>query len=121
MHDKKVADEDQFVFPDGIHLFQDTGYQGYTPSNVFLVQPYKKPKNGVLSDLQKWFNQYVAKVRVVIEHAISGIKRCRIVKDKCRHFRQQFRHQVMLTCAGLHNFRVCSPFRLYKSRLKWSP
>lgn len=120
MHDKKIADEDGFVFPDGIHLIQDSGYQGYVPENVFVVQPFKKPRNGMLTELQKWFNRYVSKIRIVVEHAINGIKRCRIVKDKCRHFCQQFRDEVMMICAGLHNFRVCSPFRAYKSKYKWS-
>jgi len=120
MHDKAIADEDQVVFPDDIHLFQDSGYQGFQPENVFIVQPFKKPRKGELSEIQKWFNQYVSKIRVCVEHAICGIKRCRIVKDKCRHFSQQFRDQIIAICTGLHNFRVCSPFRKYKSKFKWA-
>lgn len=120
MHDKKIADHDEFVFPDNIHLFQDSGYQGFEPENVHLIQPFKKPRNGKLCEIKKWFNTYVSRKRICVEHAISGIKRCRIVKDKCRHFRQQFRDQVMIICTGLHNFRVCSPFRKYKSNFKWA-
>jgi len=121
MHDKKIADEDQLLFPDNIHLFQDSGYQGFQPQNVFIVQPYKKPRNGELTPLKKWFNTYVAKIRITVEHAISGIKRCHIVKNKCRHFRQQFRDDVILICSGLHNLRVTSPFRNYQSLCKWKP
>lgn len=121
MHDKKIADRDEFVFPDNIHLFQDSGYQGYKPDNVFVVQPFKKPHKGELCSLKKWFNQYVASIRICVEHAISGIKRCRVIKDKCRHFSQQFRDQVIDICTGLHNFRVCSPFRKYdKCKFKWT-
>lgn len=120
VHDKKMADEDLLVFPDGTHLFQDTGYQGYAPSNVFIVQPFKKPRNGELCELKKWFNKYVSKIRICVEHAINGVKRCRVVKDKCRHFRQHFRDQVIDICTGLHNFRVCSPFRSYKCNFKWA-
>lgn len=119
MHDKKIADEDGLTFPDGIQLFQDTGYQGFCPENVHLVQPFKKARNGKLTDLQKWFNKYVARIRITVEHAISGVKRCRFVKDKCRHFCQHFRHLVILIATGLHNFRVCSPLRTYNSHFKW--
>jgi len=72
-----------------------------------------------LIDLQKWFNRYVAKIRITVEHAINGIKRARIIKDKCRHFCQHFRDQILNISVGLHNFRVCSPFRKYKSKIKW--
>ncbi len=119
MHDKKMADEDQVIFPDDIQLFQDSGFQGFQPENVFIVQPFKKPKNGELTEMQSWFNQYVATIRITVEHAINGIKRMRVIKDKCRHFCQQFRDQVICICTGLHNFRVSSPVRQYKSVQKW--
>ncbi len=119
MHDKAISDEEQVRFPDGIQLFQDSGFQGFHPKNVFIVQPFKKPRNSELNPMQKWFNRYVAKIRICVEHAICGIKRCRIVKDKCRHFRQHFRDQIITICTGLHNFRVRSPFRNYKCSFKW--
>lgn len=120
MHDKAIADEDQIIFPDSIHVFQDNGYQGFEPENVHIVQPFKHPRNGQLSCLQKWFNKYVSRIRICVEHAICGIKRCRIVKEKCRHFRQHFRDQIIAICTGLHNFRVCSPFRGYNCDFKWA-
>lgn len=119
-HDKKIADESEIQFPDNIHLFQDTGFQGYIPQNVHIVQPFKKPKNRELSDLQIWFNKYVGRIRITIEHAISGIKRLRIIKEKCRLFCLHKRDQIMEICVGLHNLRVTSPFRAYKANIKWS-
>lgn len=120
MHDKKIAEQEQCHFPDDIHLVQDKGFDGYAPDNVFIVQPFKKPKKKEFSELQKWFNTHVAKLRIVVENAINGVKRCRIVKDKCRHFCQQFRHEIMVICVGLHNLRVTSPFRSYSSNQKWT-
>lgn len=120
MHDKKVSDEAEICFPDNIHLFQDTGYQGFKPKNVHIVQPFKKPRNGELSGLHKWFNKYVASVRITNEHAIAGVKRARIVKDKCRHFCLNFRDQIIEICVALHNLRVSSPFRAYKTKFKWN-
>lgn len=119
-HDKKIADESEMKFPDHTHVFQDTGFQGYTPENVHIVQPFKKPKNGELNELQRWFNKYVGRLRITSEHAISGIKRLRIIKNKCRLFCLHKRDQIMEICVGLHNLRVTSPFRAYKSKVKWS-
>jgi len=119
-HDKKIADESEMKFPDNIHLFQDTGFQGYIPQNVHIVQPFKKPKNGELNELQIWFNKYVGRIRITSEHAIAGIKRLRIIKNKCRLFCLHKRDQIMEICVGLHNLRVTSPCRAYKSKIKWS-
>jgi hypothetical protein len=41
-----------------------------------------------------------------IEHAIGGVKRYRIVKDKLRLLKDGIRDAVMETCCGLHNFRL---------------
>ncbi len=59
VHDKKMADEQELVFPNNLHLFQDSGFQGYCPENVHLVQPFKKPPKKELSPLKKWFNRYL--------------------------------------------------------------
>jgi len=42
----------------------------------------------------------------VIEHIISGIKRCRIVKDIFRNTKEKYDDLVMEIAGGLHNFRV---------------
>ena len=42
-HDKRIADE-MYSFPYEYILQQDTGYQGYSPDNVTVIQPTKKPK-----------------------------------------------------------------------------
>ncbi|MDM8567832.1 IS5 family transposase, partial [Candidatus Halobeggiatoa sp. HSG11] len=48
----------------------------------------------------------ISSVRVRVEHAICGVKRCRIVKDKLRNWKHKFKDFVMETCCGLHNFRL---------------
>jgi len=45
-------------------------------------------------------------VRVKVEHAISGIKRSRTVKDIFRNTKDGFSDLVMVIACGLHNFRV---------------
>lgn len=44
-------------------------------------------------------------MRVRVEHAIAGIKICRITKDVLRNFKPDFSDVVMTLATGLHNFR----------------
>ncbi|MEM7557281.1 MAG: transposase family protein [Cyanobacteria bacterium P01_A01_bin.84] len=119
-HDKKMADEELLTFPDGCFLWKDLGYQGYLPENVHSFEPYKKPKGGELTNLQKQENQLIASIRIVVEHAIGGMKRCRIVKDTIRIYASSIRDRVVETCAALHNFRL-SQRKGYKQNVLFNP
>jgi len=44
--------------------------------------------------------------RLRIEHVNSSVKRCRIVKDRIRLWKEGVRDVVMELCCALHNFRV---------------
>lgn len=105
-HDKKVSDEAGFELPSGSCLYQDNGFQGFALEDVIIVQPKKKPKGKALTQEDKDNNRQISSVRVRVEHAIGGVKRYRIVKDKIRNCKDDFRDQVMATCCGLHNFRL---------------
>ena len=41
-----------------------------------------------------------------VEHAISGVKRSRIVKDVLRNYKDGFSDLVMAIACGLHNLRL---------------
>jgi hypothetical protein len=89
VHDKIIADEADFTFEKVIDILQDTGgrhsvFQGFKPKNSQIIQPVKKPKGKQLTDEQKEQNRQIAKVRVVIEQAIGGVKIWRVVKETCR-------------------------------------
>lgn len=116
VHDKKIADQETCHFPQNSRLRLDLGYQGYQPEGVITLLPIKKPYRGKLTKQARKFNRWVSKYRVVVEHAISGVKRCRIVKERYRSFVTSLRDQVMLTCTGLHNLRVSSPQRSYEAK-----
>jgi len=105
-HDKRVADEAGYTFPEGSAVCQDTGFQGFRPENVLILQPKKKPRGGQLTPEEKAENQRISSIRIRIEHAIGGVKRYRIVKDKGRVWKRGFRDQLMETCCALHNFRL---------------
>jgi len=105
-HDKKICDEEQHTFPEGSTLYQDTGFQGYAPEGVTVQQPKKKPRNRELSAEEKKQNALISSVRIIVEHVIAGIKRCRIVKDVFRNKKEGFDDLVMEIACGLHNFRT---------------
>src|SRR2546422_2518094 len=44
--------------------------------------------------------------RLRIEHVHSSVKRCRVVKDRIRLWKDGVRDLVMELCCALHNFRV---------------
>ncbi len=117
-HDKKIADEEDYHFPEGSTLWQDTGFQGYAPPGVSLTQqPKKKPRNGELTVSEKEKNRQVSKVRVEIEHQIGGIKRCQIVVQKFRNWADHYIDDVMETACGLHNFRLSHRRRTTQEQL----
>ena len=105
-HDKRAADSESYQLPVGSQLYQDMGFQGFEVDGVVIIQPKKKPRGGTLTDEEKEGNRRINSIRVRIEHTISGIKRCRIVKDKLRLWREYIHDMVMETCCGLHNFRL---------------
>jgi hypothetical protein len=41
-----------------------------------------------------------------VEHALAGVKRCRIVKDVLRNTGQDVSDAVMETACGMHNLRI---------------
>jgi len=106
VHDKKICDEEPFEFQQEIELLQDLGYQGHAPKNALIQMPVKSSKYKKLTEEEKIANRMKSSRRVAIEHAISGIKRCRIVKDKFRYRRYGYDDLVMELACGLHNLRV---------------
>ena len=112
-HDKRITDEFPLTLPAGSVLRQDLGLLGHTLPGVLVEIPCKKPPKQELSFSKKLFNKMLSSTRVVIEHAHSGIKRLRIVKDPIRLRCPWFRDTVLVVACGLHNLRVRSPRRAY--------
>ena len=74
-------------------------------AGVEIHQPKKKPRGGELTNEEKEQNRLIASIRIVVEHIISGIKRCRIVKEVYRNTKLGYADLVMELACGLHNFR----------------
>ena len=106
IHDKRLCDEEEPVFPSDSGLFQDTGFQGYHPAGVDIYQPKKNPTGKELTPEEKAEHTLISSIRILMEPIIAGVKRCRIVKDVLRNTKLFFADQVMEIACGLHNFRT---------------
>jgi hypothetical protein len=105
-NDTSLADLEGYTLPPGSCLYQDMGFQGFILNGITIVQPKKKPRGGELTPPEKATNRAISSIRIRIEHAIGGVKRDRIVKDKIRLLKDAIRDTIMETCCGLHNFRL---------------
>jgi hypothetical protein len=55
---------------------------------------------------EKLLNHLFSSARVVVEHVLAGVKRCRIVKDVLRLTKDGMSDLVMEIACGLHNLRM---------------
>jgi DDE superfamily endonuclease len=106
IHDKRICDEEAYTFPPGCVLFKDTGFQGFEPEKVCTYQPKRKPRKQELSTEEKTENKIISSIRILVEHVIASVKRCRIVHDVFRNTTAHFDDLVMEIACGLHNFRT---------------
>jgi hypothetical protein len=114
-HDKPIADTTPYPLAEGSELLQDLGFQGFTLDGIQITQPHKKPRGKELTDAQKAENKRISHRRVRVEHIICSVKRCRIVKETIRLWKDTARDMVMAICCGLHNFRLrLNPWPAYE-------
>jgi hypothetical protein len=116
MHDYGLFKWRRPSLPDEVRLELDLGYDGiqsdYPELNVSVPFKRRSPgrgKRGVkaepLTSEQKEFNQRLASERVVVEHAISRLKKYRIMAQE---FRNRLRYYDVMTdiICGLVNLRI---------------
>ena len=96
------------LFPESITLWLDRGFTGikrdYPAATVMM--PKKKPKGGALTDDEKARNKAISGFRVLVEHAIGGLKRFRIATEKCRNKDNRFNDRVIAISCGLWNYHL---------------
>jgi hypothetical protein len=95
-----------------VRALLDLGYQGictdFIGENIEI--PHKKPRKSKkkpvtsLTDEQKAENQQLSRVRILVENAISGMKRFNILVHDFRNHRPDMDDDVIAICAGLWNF-----------------
>jgi DDE superfamily endonuclease len=102
-------------FPPGLNWFKDhrvrvdLGFMGiekdYQEFKELFV-PHKKKKKQELNMEQKETNRLLASKRIVVEHAIGGLKRYRILSDRLRMRNVELYNVTLGVCAGLWNFHL---------------
>ncbi|MGE3541553.1 MAG: transposase family protein [Candidatus Tectimicrobiota bacterium] len=105
-HDKPSADATPYPLPAGSGLLQDLGFLAFTLPQVEILRPTQKPRGQELTLEQQLANHALNQRRLRIEHVNRSVKRCRIVKDRIRLWKEGVRDLVMELCCALHNFRV---------------
>jgi len=87
-------------------LLQDLGFLAFTLPQGEILMPTRKPRGEELTREQQRANQVLNQRRLRIEHVNSSVKRCRMVKDRSRLWKQGVRDLVMELCCAQHNLRV---------------
>ncbi len=86
----------------------DLGFKGYQvqyPGHL-VSMPQRKPRTRDLSKTVKEQNKRKSAVRVLVEHAIGGVKRLRITTDVFRNKVKDYDDRVMLISCGLWNYHL---------------
>ncbi|MFA6018583.1 MAG: transposase family protein [Patescibacteria group bacterium] len=107
-HDKRLSDKADFVryIPEDMAIITDTGFQGIQTMHTNTLMPKKGSKKHPLSTEDKQNNRLISSVRILVEHAIAGIKRFKAAADIYRNRKPNLDDQFMLLSAGLWNLHL---------------
>jgi len=107
-HDKRIADKNSIFenLPQQIEVFADTAFIGEQRVHSRIYIPKKNTKNTPLTPDDKEMNRIISSFRVVVEHAIGGIKRYRCMSDKLRSRKAYIDDQFLLLSSGLWNYHL---------------
>ena len=104
IHDKRLLDKTGLLshIPDDVSVLVDTGFQGIQKQHSNVLIPTKRSKYHPLTEEQKQENHLISSVRIVVEHAIGGMKRFSACRDIFRGRKKQD-DSYMSVGAGLYN------------------
>ena len=106
-------DRSQLVqsIPAAVGVIVDTGFQGVKHPNLFI--PQKASKKRPLTPEDRASNRYISSQRIVVEHAIGGMKRYGAMNQVLRNKLGKFDDRVAVVSAGLWNHHLatqdCNP------------
>jgi hypothetical protein len=107
-HDKRLADKESLFehIPESVALWTDTGFQGVLKQHLNTLIPKKATKGNPLTLTEKEENRVISSFRVVVEHAIAGIKRFKAYADIWRGRMREFEDRIMRIACGLWNLHI---------------
>ena len=94
--------------PTGVGVWVDLGFLGIEKDypHLDVAIPAKSSKNKPLTPAQKADNRVISTIRILVEHAIAGVKRFRCLTDTYRNRGQALADQFMLIACGLWNYHL---------------
>jgi len=107
-HDKRVMDKMILAerIPPNVGFFGDSAFQGIQHIHPNACIPKRGTKKHPLTEEERAQNHVISSFRMVIEHAISGIKRFRALVDVLRNKIGRFDDDCIEICAGLWNYHL---------------
>lgn len=94
--------------PKTIKQHLDLGFKGYKAQfpDHKISMPERKPRTRELCQTKANQNKRKSSVRVLVEHAICGVKRFRITTDVFRNKIKEFDDKAMFISCGLWNYHL---------------
>lgn len=107
-HDKRLADKVSLFdyIPEYITAWVDTGFLGVLKQHKNTLIPKKATKGKPLTQEDRAENKVISSFRVVVEHAIAGVKRFGVVSQALRNRKAFFDDLVMELSCGMWNFHL---------------
>ena len=109
-HDFSMLKKDNLLeyIPEDIPIYFDLGFQGVEKQfpKLTSILPKKKPKGKELTEDDKERNKEKSRIRILVENAIGGVKRLRIVSDIFRNKKINFVDTAMLIACGIWNYHL---------------
>ena len=106
-HDSDFYKRDRSITSEQVINVVDLGCLGVEkdyPDQLFALS-YKKKRNYELSQEEKEYNKIHSKKRIVVEHTICRLKKCRIMSDTFRNKLRTY-DRISDIVAGRVNYRV---------------
>jgi len=107
IHDYEIFKNKHPTTPLEVENILDLGYLGVKNDfpTVKYVLPIKKKRKSELSDEEKKYNRKHSRLRVIVEHTVSRIKKFGIMGTKFRNKLGRYDHASDIV-SGLVNFRI---------------
>ena len=107
IHDYEIFKNKHPITPLQVENILDLGYLGVKDDfpTVKYVLPFKKKRKSELSNEEKRYNRKHSKLRVIVEHTVSRIKKFGIMGTKFRNKLGRYDHASDIV-SGLVNFRI---------------
>ena len=94
--------------PEGVIYWTDSGFQGIRTDypKCPVIHPQKKPRGQQLDAWDSWCNSLRAHIRIVVEHAIGGVKRFGSIAQIYRNWGADFEDRLTVVASGLWNWHL---------------